>query len=152
MPNHFHYLIEIKDKKEIYKDYLDLEFQKEKPNIKFEKDLEVEKFVMQQFSNLFNCSTNSFNKKFKRKGALYIDYLRRTEISSEEYLRNSILYILQNPIHHKFCNRIDDWKYSSYKSFSSNKFTLLEKNEVLNWFGNLENFIFVHTTLKNLDY
>jgi putative transposase len=152
MPNHFHYLIEIRDKKEIYKHYLDLESQKEKPFIKLEKDLEFEKFVMQQFSNFFNCYTKSYNKKFKRKGALFIDYLKRTKISREEYLRNLILYIHQNPIHHKFCNRIDDWKYSSYKSFSSSKFTLLERDEVLNWFGNLENFIFMHTSLKNLEY
>jgi hypothetical protein len=33
----------------------------------------------------------------------------------------------------------------------SEKPTLLEREEVINWFGNLENFIFMHT-VKNIDY
>ena len=113
--------------------------------------LDFEKFVMQQFSNFFNCYTKSFNKKHNRKGALFIDYLRRTLISDEEYLRNMVLYIHQNPIHHKICNRLEDWKYSSYNSILSEKLTLLERGEVINWFGDLENFIFMHTT-KNIEY
>ena len=117
-----------------------------------QNEFNYEKFVMQQFSNFFNSYTKSFNKRYKRKGALFIDYLRRIEITGEEYLRNLVLYIHQNPIHHKFSKRINQWKYSSYNSIVSNKFTLLEREEVVKWFGDLENFIFMHTTLKNLDY
>jgi len=151
IPNHFHFLIEIKDRKELYKSHVILESKKEFPKLKPETELDFEKFVMQQFSNFFNCYTKSFNKKHNRKGALFIDYLRRTLISDEEYLRNIVLYIHQNPIHHKLCNRLEDWKYSSYNSFLSKKPTLLEREEVINWFGDLENFIFMHTT-KNIEY
>jgi putative transposase len=151
IPNHFHFLIEIKDKKELYESYQILESNKEIPKIKPETELDCEKFVMQQFSNFFNCYTKSFNKKHNRKGALFIDYLRRTLISDEEYLRNIVMYIHQNPIHHKICNRLEDWKYSSYKGILSEKPTLLEREEVINWFGDLENFIFMHTT-KNIEY
>jgi REP element-mobilizing transposase RayT len=151
IPNHFHFLIEIKDRNELYESYRILESKKEFPKLKTESELDFEKFAMQQFSNFFNCYTKSFNKKHNRKGALFIDYLRRTLISDEEYLRNIVLYIHQNPIHHKMCNRLEDWKYSSYNSFLSEKPTLLEREEVINWFGDLENFIFMHTT-KNIEY
>ena len=80
-----------------------------------------------------------------------MDYVRRTLISDEEYLKNIVLYIHQNPIHHKMCNKLEDWKYSSYNSMLSEKPTLLEREEVINWFGNLENFIFMHT-IKNIEY
>jgi REP element-mobilizing transposase RayT len=151
IPNHFHFLIEIKDRKELYESYRILESKKELPKVKPETELDFEKFVMQQFSNFFNCYTKSFNKKHNRKGALFIDYLRRTLISDEEYLRNIVLYIHQNPIHHKMYNRLEDSKYSSYNSILSEKPTLLEREEVINWFGDLENFIFMHTT-KNIEY
>ena len=151
MPNHFHFLIEIKDKDEIYKYYLDIELKKETSKVKPENELDFDKFVMQQFSNFFNCYTKSFNKKHNRKGALFIDYLRRTLISEEEYLRNMVLYIHQNPIHHKICNRLEDWKYSSYNAILSEKSTHLEREEVVSWFGDLENFIVMHTT-KNIEY
>ena len=151
IPNHFHFLIEIKDKKELYESYRILESNKEFPKVKPETELDFERFVMQQFSNFFNCYTKSFNKKHNRKGALFIDYLRRTLISDEEYLRNIVLYIHQNPIHHKLCNRLEDWKYSSYNSILSQKPTLLEREEVIKWFGDLENFILMHTT-KNIAY
>ena len=151
MPNHFHFIVDIRDKEVLYKNYLILELKKEFPKVKLEKDFDFDKFVMQQFSNFFNSYTKSFNKKYKRKGALFIDYLRRTLISDEEYLRNMILYIHQNPIHHKLSNRLEGWKYSSYKSILSEKATLLEREEVINWFGDLENFIVMHTT-KNIEY
>jgi REP element-mobilizing transposase RayT len=151
MPNHFHFLIEIKDKDEIYKYYLDIELKKETSKVKPENELDFDKFVMQQFSNFFNCYTKSFNKKHNRKGALFIDYLRRTLISEEEYLRNMVLYIHQNPIHHKICNRLEDWKYTSYNAILSEKSTHLEREEVVSWFGDLENFIVMHTT-KNIEY
>ena len=150
IPNHFHFLIEIKDKKELYESYRILEANKEFPKVKPETELDFEKFVMQQFSNFFNCYTKSFNKKHNRKGALFIDYLRRTLISNEEYLRNIVTYIHQNPIH-QLCTKLEEWKYSSYNSILSEKPTLLEREEVINWFGNLENFIFMHT-VKNIDY
>lgn len=144
-------MIEINGRDEIYEHYVYLELRKEFPNVKPENEFDFEKFVMQQFSNFFNCYTKSFNKKHNRKGALFIDYLRRTLISDEEYLRNMVLYIHQNPIHHKICNRLEEWKYSSYNSLLSQKPTLLEREEVINWFEDLENFIVMHTT-NNIEY
>ena len=152
MPNHFHFLIYVKNKNEIYHHYKELPSKKEIPSIIPKNEFEFDRFVMQQFSNFFNSYTKSFNKKFHRKGALFIDYLKRSLIENEEYLKNVILYIHQNPIHHKYINRLEEWKYSSYLALTSSKHTSLKRDEVINIFKNLENFIFEHTILKNIDY
>ena len=151
IPNHFHFLIEIKNKEVLYNHYKQLEISKEKMNYLNEEELIYEDFVMQQFSNFFNSYTKSYNKRFNRKGALFIDYLRRTLISEEGYLRNMVLYIHQNPIHHNCSLILENWKYSSYNSFLSHKSTKLQREEVLSWFGDLEIFIYLHS-LKNINF
>ena len=78
--------------------------------------------------------------------------MKRTLIDNQDYVINSVLYIHQNPIHHKYCNRLEEWKYTSYNAFLSDKSTFLKRNEVVEWFDDKENFIFMHTILKNLDY
>lgn len=151
IPNHFHFLIEIKEKSVLYNHYKQLEISKEKTTFKNEQELIYEEFVMQQFSNFFNSYTKSYNKRFNRKGALFIDYMRRTLISNEEYLRNLVLYIHQNPIHHNCSLYLDKWRYSSYNSFFSNKPSKLKREEVISWFGDLENFIHLHA-IKNINF
>lgn len=151
IPNHFHFLIEINDKAKLYDHYKQLEISKERMNFKKENEFNYENFVMQQFSNFFNCYTKSYNKRFNRKGALFIDYLRRTLVSEDDYLRNLVLYIHQNPIHHNCCEVLENWKYSSYTSFFTDKSSKIEREEVVSWFGDLENFVQLHS-LKQVNF
>jgi len=55
-----------------------------------------------------------------------------------------IRYIHQNPINDGFTRTIEDWKYSSYNSILSINPTLLPRLDILELFGDLENFIFYH--------
>lgn len=151
IPNHFHFFIEIKGKQEIYNHYVQIEKSKEKISYLNENELVYEDFVMQQFSNFFNSYTKSYNKRFNRKGALFIDYLRRTMISDVEYLRNIVLYIHQNPIHHNCSTTLEDWKYSSYKAFFSDKSSKIDRAEVVSWFDDLENFTNCHS-IKSINF
>jgi putative transposase len=151
IPNHFHFLLEIKDKVELYNHYKQIEISKGKTTYSNEKELVYEDFIMQQFSNFFNSYAKSYNKRFNRKGALFIDYLRRTLISEEIYLRNCVLYIHQNPIHHNCSANLENWKYSSYLSFLSAKPSMLDREEVVSWFGDLENFVYLHT-FKSINF
>ncbi len=150
MPNHFHFLIEIRDENTIYNRYLEL--QKDNEELIEKLNFKFEKFIMQQFSNFFNSYTKSFNKMFSRRGALFIDYLRRVHINNNNYFLNCIQYIHQNPIHHNFCDKIDKWKYSSFHSILSNKNTNVEREIVLESFAGIENFVAVHKSLKNFEY
>jgi len=126
MPNHFHLLIRVKASEELEKEP------------KFEGN--VHKLVMQKVSNWLNGYARAYNIKYKRKGALFIDYTKRFEIESEAYFTTAVNYIHQNPVNHRFVSRPHDWEYCSYHAFLSHKTTKLKRGEVLEWFGGVDEF------------
>ena len=130
LPNHFHFIIKIK------------EFENLPESIKLGK-----KKLHQPFSNLFNAYTKAINKKYERTGSLFQEHLKRIQISNEEYLRNLIVYVNTNPKHHNISN-FENYKYSSYKSLLSTKSTSIKRAEVILLFETTKNFIFVHKLKK----
>jgi putative transposase len=126
MPNHFHLLVRVKSLEELSQDE------------KFKGD--IHKFVMQKISNLLNGYAKAYNIRFERKGALFIDFTKRFLVDSDDYFTAVVSYIHQNPIHHGFVNNLNDWFYSSYHSHLSNKNTKLKRAEVIDWFGNIDEF------------
>ena len=143
MPNHFHFLIEIRNREEVYPYFLSLK--PENHAVKPE-DFQAPDFVMQQFSNLFNSYAKSYNKACKRRGALFNDYLRRKVVDQEKYFSTLVYYIHSNPIHHKFCREIGDWEFTSYNSLVSDKPTRLEREQTVGWFGNSKEFADYHSS------
>ena len=139
LPNHFHFLIQVKSYAEL------LAFYKKSKSSNKEHGLWQPILVMQQFSNLLNSYTKSFNKKNNRKGALFMDYLRRLDVRTEAQLYATIFYIHQNAVHHGYCKKIADWHWSSYGSILSNNPTKIERQKILDWFGSKEKFIEFHT-------
>ena len=139
LPNHFHFIIKIKDEKEI------ISFFKEKKqkNIILKN---LSQFLSQQFSNCFNAYTKSFNKLYNRKGNLFQRPrpFKKIHIDSDDYFRNTINYIHFNPIHHGFVENLLDWKFSSYESFFSQKTSHLKKEEVFKYFDGKEHFYAFH--------
>ena len=146
LPNHFHFLIQIKPYAQLLESYKII-----KPHGKEAEGWQPD-FVMQQFSNLLNSYAKSFNKKNNRKGALFMDYLRRAEVSTDGQYSATVFYIHKNAVHHGYCKLIPDWLWSSYNSILSNVATKLERQKVLDWFGGAKRFIEYHAQpiyLKN---
>ena len=142
LPNHFHLLLKIKDTKELPKNYQN-----------------GDKKIHQPFSNLFNAYTKAINKKYHRTGSLFQEHLHRIKIDSEEYFRELVLYIHLNPENHGIDNDFNNYSYSSYKAYISEKHSLLERVEVKRYFGNKENLVYCHRNrkiklelLKEIDY
>lgn len=113
------------------------------------KDLEglndlTKRKITQPFSNLFNSYTKAYNKMYSRMGSLFIPNFKRKPISSEDYLTRIIIYIHLNPIHHGFVKSPEDWSLSSYNTLLSNDKTWLKRDEVIQWFGNKDQFIKLH--------
>ncbi|NJN98293.1 MAG: hypothetical protein HC875_31500 [Anaerolineales bacterium] len=79
--------------------------------------------------------TNAYNKVYQRRGALFIDYLRRKRVENQRYFIKLVHYIHYNPVHHGFCQNVEDWPYSSYRAVLSQKESKVEKETVLAWFG-----------------
>jgi len=136
LPNHFHFLVHIKsedDLKEVLKNKSKLVDIPDYP-----------KLIMQQFSNCFNAYAKAFNKLYERKGALFIDYMKRSEIRSESYFQNCLHYIHYNAVRHGLCESIDDWYWSSYSAFIDEKPSKLARKAVMDVFGNKTYFVQFH--------
>lgn len=144
LPNHFHFLIEIKS----YDHLLSLYKAKKKSNI--EHETWQPDFVMKQFSDFLNSYAKSFNKRNHRMGSLFIDQMRRVPIENDAQFSSTIFYIHKNAVHHGYCKEITDWPWSSYKTILSKSPTKIKRREHLEWFGNEQEFIKFHTQPINL--
>ena len=134
LPNHFHFLIQIRSFEE-----LNLYFQ-EKKKTKAIDLIQTPDLIMECFSNLLNSYTKSFNKVQNRKGGLFIDYLRRVEINRDSQFGSTIFYIHKNPVHHGYTDTISQWRWSSFHTLIGKSETILKRKEVLNWFGGISAF------------
>jgi len=139
MPNHFHLAAGIRKREEL----LPLYKGDEEPN-----DERLAAFVIQQFSNMFNSYAKSYNKICERRGALFIDYLRRKEVCNKTYFKHLICYVNCNGVHHGFCEKPQDWAFTSYHALLTKSTTLLERDAVLRLFSGLDNFIKIHQTFN----
>ena len=137
MPNHFHLLIETREEKDLelltgYQNY-------ESPA----------KYIIKQFSNCFSSYTQSFNKKYKRRGSLFIKSFKHKAITSDNYFHNLMVYIHANPINHGFCNYYEDWKFSSYIDIVEDEKLLVSSHDVLQFFNSKEDFLQFHRLHKS---
>jgi REP element-mobilizing transposase RayT len=134
LKNHFHFLVRIKESDEI--EYF-------KP-IKGQKHIQKKPVPYRQFSHLFNAYAKWFNLKYDRTGSLFEKNFERKEVVEENYLKHLVYYIHHNPIHHHFTHSFSGYSWTSYNAYLENKQTFLKKEIVIDWFDDLENFIFFH--------
>ncbi len=124
MPNHFHILIKVRTKDQLISYYIEehhRKYSEEKRLVVMPETFDYHEFVMHQFKRFLNGYAQAFNKMYKRRGSLFVDYIKRKEIDNDTYLRNIIHYIHYNPVHHGFCKHPEDWTYSSFNILMSNK-------------------------------
>ena len=58
-----------------------------------------------------------YNKTHDRQGYVYKDRFHSQIIKNENHLRNAIIYVHNNPVKAKICNKPNKYYYSSYLSF-----------------------------------
>ncbi len=126
MPNHFHFLVRVKSEEEIFQQL----------NLTGLQDLSG--LISKQFSNLFNSYAKAYNKMYDRRGSLFNRPFKSKEIDNESYLTAVITYIHRNPVHHGFCDALEDWPHSSYQTHFLDTPTKLKREEVVEWFGGRE--------------
>ena len=139
MPNHFHFLIKIKD---------GMAIQSLQGFDNTNKDLtgfqNLSGRISKQFSNFFNSYAKAYNTMYNRKGSLFNRPFKQKEVTDDTYFTKLIHYIHANAVHHGFVNTIEDWPFSSYPTFLYVKNTQLKRNEVLDWFNGRQEFIRFH--------
>jgi putative transposase len=101
-------------------------------------------YVSDQFSNFFNAYAKAINKAYGRTGSLFQHPFGRVPITSDRQFWNVIAYIHQNPQKHKFVKDFREWKYSSYGIILTENKTSVKRSEVLEWFGNKEQYLELH--------
>lgn len=136
MPNHFHFLIKIRDSKEL------LHYSE----IAVSKSNSLENVLSQQFSHYFNSYAQAYNKQQNRKGSLFMKNFNKILVKDDIYLRKLILYIHKNPIESGIVESIDEWKYSSYFNLINNINDSICSRIAISYFEDLKNFIYCHNS------
>ncbi|RKY55855.1 MAG: hypothetical protein DRP89_02480 [Candidatus Neomarinimicrobiota bacterium] len=154
LPNHFHFLVKVKKLSKPCRFKKPARFnnkvtlttkpcRSERPTRLEEKD-DLNKIIIQLFSNFFNSYSKSINKQENRHGSLFEKHFKRKIIDSEEYLSRIIFYIHLNPVYHHVCQSFENYQWSSYKKILNRCKSKLSKKEVLEYFSGRENYIFFH--------
>lgn len=145
MPNHFHLLVRIKEQNSSQQTSKVLKtFEVLPPPSKLTP-------AEKAFKDFFISYAKSINKKYDRTGSLFQYKFKRKEIKDEIYLKRLVLYIHQNPVVAGFCEEVREWNFSSYNSILSKSPTNLKRDEVIDWFNDIENFKYCHNSIVELE-
>ncbi|MEO6327289.1 MAG: hypothetical protein ABIO55_00065 [Ginsengibacter sp.] len=139
LPNHFHLLAKLNDEQSIIKYFEEVKKVAYKP-----LQHNISDFLMERFSNFLNSYTKAFNKTYKRKGALFMDYMKRSVVNDSSDFTAYVWYIHKNPVHHQLTKSIGEWQFDSYQTILSKAPTVLLRDEVIEWFGSRDEFIKFH--------
>ena len=104
--------------------------------------------IEKAFKDFFISYAKGINKALGRTGSLFQSKFKKKEITDNAYFKGIIQYIHANPIKAGLCNAYTDYKYSSYNAIINSGETKLKRQDVLEWFGNREEFIKVHEERK----
>ncbi|WP_439482578.1 transposase [Cyclobacterium plantarum] len=123
MPNHFHFLVGVREDLSGFQNLTGLiKHPSKNPAIKGSADF-------------FNSYTKAINKRFERKGNLFVRAFKRTPILSEQQWQEVFLYIHLNPVKHGFVKNHPDWKWTSWHEyFNPGKVSVLNRDFFLNFF------------------
>ena len=142
LPDHFDFLVQIRSV-----DTIEQHFNLLKPELIFDKT-KTSAFIMKCFSNMLNSYAKSFNKLYQRRGSVFIDYIRRLEIISDEDLFNAIVQIHKSPVYFGHCRRMEEWKWSSFRNFNYRYPHIIPTDKVLKLFGGKHNFKARHNAAR----
>lgn len=145
MPNHFHFLIRVREEKVLKNLILGRKVSSKtlqgfRTLEGLEKQKAISQFLTQQFSHLLNAYSQAFNKEQNRRGSLFMHPYKRIKITEEQHLLKLVRYIHHNPTEAALCAKVEDWKYSSYKTILSSAPSMVNRAAVMEWFGNKANF------------
>mgnify|MGYP002781062967 FL=1 len=146
MPNHFHLLVKIKPK--------DSFPAKTSPDFPTAADLREQSagaIVAERFRRCLMGYSKAINKQQNRTGSLFQKVFKRKEVNNDRYFTQLIHYIHRQPSHHGFVHLTDeDYPWSSYPAFLSEKPTRLQRTQVMDWFGDKAAFVRFHRQNQDL--
>ncbi len=135
MPNHFHFLVKVRPLNNALQRHLEANNTVKSRQLSFGQ-ISYSCYLEDQFKRLFSSYALALNKQQNRTGALFQKRFKRISVQGEFKLHYLVAYIHHNPIHHRFCTRYSEWKYSSWIAYQNlGSPSAINRGEVLNWFG-----------------
>lgn len=150
LPNHFHLLIRIKKEISIIS-FLQSKTKNELTitEKKFlNKKASISELIEQEFKRFFQSYALAYNKMHKRQGNLFYKPFKRIKIEKDAHFTMTLVYIHANAMKHGLVKNFTLYPWSSWQTIISNQPTLLAREEVIEWFGNLELCIKAHNDLS----
>ncbi len=135
MRNHFHFLIQAKEK---------IDMSSFTTNDIHDTEESISKTISNQFRKFFISYTMAINVQENRQGGLFERTFKRIEITSEEYLKYLAFYIHYNPQKHGLAADFRDYKYSSWEAYNSLKPTKIDKKLLLELFDGRNELLEYH--------
>lgn len=154
LDNHVHWLIKIKSAAEIVDFLKTMSIERQTITHKkfLQKECDFHELIEQQFNRLFIGYSLALNKKHDVKGHLFHRPFRRICIADDMHLTQLYVYIHANPLKHGITKDFFTFKWSSYQAILSNSATNIQREKVLDWFGDREQFINAHKEMAAFFY
>ncbi len=152
LPNHFYFLVKIELEQNVLEAANKIKgIESIKATaLKANNDI-VAAIVSEQFRRFFMAYSKPINKQTRRDGSLFTKRFKRIRINSFEYLQRLVFYIHNNPVHHELCEGFKNYKWNTYNKILSSQKSKLMKADVLDWFENKENYIYMHKSRYDTD-
>ena len=142
IPNHFHFLIEVRAEDDIRK-YL-----QEQESWKKMLEAPVKNVLSEAFRRFFICYAKSFNPTdMRQRGCLFQRPFNRVAIHSTYHFFTEVFYIHNNPVKHGLVSSIEEYPWSSYLPilYGPDQHTnWLCRDKMVEWFEGEEAFKFFH--------
>ncbi|MCX6229909.1 MAG: transposase [Bacteroidetes bacterium] len=138
MPNHFHLLINVK---------------KEAEKLINSKDNIYTQELAKSIGIMLSSYTQAINRQQNRKGSLFSHQTKakRLNFNKEEYLRNCVFYIHQNPKVAQLVDKIEDWEFSSFPDYIGFRNGTLLNKELAYQFINIDKKDFYNQSYTHLE-
>nr|WP_321410920.1 hypothetical protein [uncultured Carboxylicivirga sp.] len=98
------------------------------------------------FSHFFNAYAKYYITRYNRHGALFERPFKRKRVDSNEYLKNLLIYIHTNPVHHGFVSNALEYGWSSYLDYLTGTNPIYQRC-MEDYFGDINNFRACHQSI-----
>ncbi len=149
LDNHVHFVVQIKKVELLHQSIIAVP--DETKTVSMKKFLHdpgrvvlIDELIERQVNRFMVSYTNSYNKVYNRKGGLFQSPFRRSVITGENRLQQSIIYTHANPQKHGLTTDFRSYPYSSYREILSGEYRFVDGFSVLYFFGGITNFIEQH--------
>jgi hypothetical protein len=152
LPNELHLVIKINAEQDLFNFYKQNDFFPDE-NESLESIKKLNQSLAAQNFNVFDKHTqklftnflNSFVAESKNQKQLSFNKIAKlgfskVELNNDDEIVSTITNLHLLPTKYKYCSQISDWKYSSYQAILSDKPSSIDRDSVINLFGNKEKF------------